>query len=74
MLSGIQLFDKDDVSLFAEGYEKYTKDYKSHEFILEEGERLVGFKSRKDTGSACKHLGFEFLIGKLEWNKLSLLT
>jgi hypothetical protein len=65
LLCGIKLFDKDGVSLFAEGYDDYMKDYKSHETILEEGERLVGFKSRKDTHTS-RHWDFEFLIGKLE--------
>ena len=66
MLCGIQLFDKVGVSLFAEGCENYTKDYKTHETNLEEGEKVVGFKSRKDTGIAARHYDFEFLIGKLE--------
>ncbi len=62
-IKGIQIYDKDGAVMFDEGLTEYEIDFKSYEIILEEGERIVGFKSR-NLGFA-RHDDFEFLIGRL---------
>jgi hypothetical protein len=43
-LYGIQLFDKDEIKLL-ETSDDFS-GYKSKETVLDEGERIIGFKSR----------------------------
>jgi hypothetical protein len=47
---GFQFFDKDNVKLFESAYrEPYNNpiNYLSQETVLEDNERIIGFKSRK---------------------------
>ena len=64
-LYAIQLFDKDGVKLLETGYkDAYSKN--SKEVILEDDERIVGFKSRLRTNGFADHNDFQFIIGRME--------
>ena len=54
---GIQLFDKDGVKLLETGYKTGLKKTKK-EYILEDGERIVGTKSRKCNDNYADHFDF----------------
>lgn len=57
-LTGIQLFDAKDVKLLESSYKLSFLHHEKHEIILEEGERIVGMKSRKYNDSFAFHLDF----------------
>ena len=44
-----------------------SKDYATHTELLEEGERIIGFKSRADPWNSdiAFHLDFQLIIGRL---------
>ncbi len=56
-LLGIQLFDKDGVKLLETGYKTGLKKTKK-EYILEDGDRIVGTKSRKCSEGYADHNDF----------------
>ena len=67
-LRGIQLFDKNDTMIYeSEWKSAFTStSYTSHETVLAEGERIVGFKSRKASDTYAYHYDFQFIIGRME--------
>jgi hypothetical protein len=64
-LRGVQLFDRDGNKLLEtlNAFSSYTR----HEVILEDNERIIGFKS-KQYASNCEawHCNLQFVIGKME--------
>ncbi len=65
ILYKIELFGKDGSKLLETGFS--TNGCKSHEIVLEEGERIIGVKSRTYASypSYAYHCDFQFVIGKL---------
>ncbi len=55
-LVGLQMFDSDNTILL-EAVGDYYDDYSHKEWILEDGERIIGFKSRKHTANYHKIRG-----------------
>ncbi len=62
----MQLFDRDGNKLLETRCSFDGCD--SHEVILEEGERIIGFKSKNvdPDEDAAWHDNFQFVIGKME--------
>ncbi len=56
-LYGIQLFDKDGVKLLETGFKTGLKKTRK-EYLLEDGERIVGTKSRKSSDGYADHNDF----------------
>ncbi len=66
VLTCIQLFDKNGVQILEVGYNAQLRiDHASKfkETILQDGERIIGVKSRLHT--YAQHHDFQFVIGKL---------
>ncbi len=62
----MQLFDRDGNKVL-ETLWQGCKSYKSHEVILEDDERIIGFKSKQDSPDFdAWHKNFQFVIGKME--------
>jgi hypothetical protein len=62
----VQLFDRDGNKVLETLWEGFG-GYKSHEVILEEGERIIGFKSKQNHPNYdAWHDNFQFVIGKME--------
>ena len=61
----MQLFDRDGNKLLETLYR--FNSYKSHEVILEDDERIIGFKSKQYRSDLdALHSNFQFVIGKME--------
>ncbi len=61
----MQLFDRDGNKLLETLWSFYGCE--SHEVILEDNERIIGFKSKQaDPVSDAWHSNFQFVIGKME--------
>jgi hypothetical protein len=61
---GVQLFDRDGNKILEAG----SIEQEKREFILEDGERLIGLKSNKggrDIGTTYRR-DLQFIIGRLE--------
>ena len=67
-LMGIQFFDKNGTKTYESVWKTaFTNTgYTSHETVLAEGERIVGFKSRKVNDTSAYHYDFQFIIGRME--------
>ena len=64
-LYGVQLFDRDGNKLLETLYT--LNGFTPHEVILEDNERIIGFKSKQHgTSSDAWHNNFQFVIGKME--------
>ncbi len=65
--SGVQFFDKNEVKILEAGYFS-SNSAVSKEFILEEGQRIIGVKSKLVTGFINKPrmVNLVFVIGWLE--------
>ena len=60
---GVQFFDRDGNKILEAGNIEQEK----REFILEDGERLIGFKSNKGYGGGTTYRNdLQFIIGRLE--------
>lgn len=55
-LVGIQFFDKDNVKLLETGWK--MKGQKSHETILKDDERIIGFRARKYSDTQAAYYDF----------------
>ena len=65
-LYGVQLFDRDGNKLL-ETLFPIKSHWKSHEVILEDDERIIGFKSKQSRSDLdAWHKNFQFVIGKME--------
>ena len=64
-LYGVQLFDRDGNKLLETLFP--FSIYTPHEVILEDNERIIGFKSKQhQPGYEAWHECFQFVIGKME--------
>ena len=68
MLMGIQFFDKKGTKTYESAWKTaFTNtSFTSHETVLAEGERIAGFKSRKQSDTHALHYDFQFIIGRME--------
>ena len=68
VLTSIQLFDKFGLKLINMGMpeeERKNANHKTYETQLEDGERIIGFKSRRKCAKQAIHFDFKFLIGNM---------
>ncbi len=65
VLSGFKLFDKDNNLLLQTLYNEFNN---FSETLLDENERIVGFKSRRHPIELhqAAHVDFQFVIGRME--------
>ncbi len=60
------MFDRDGSKLLETLWSGFSS-YKSHEVILEDDERIIGFKSKQNHPNwKAWHDNFQFVIGKME--------
>ena len=65
---GFQFFDKNDSHIFETLGNFFTSNQAKKEIVLEEGERIVGIRSRKHDDQRAYHCDLQFIIGKMVWN------
>lgn len=61
MLFGFEFFNSQGISLVKTGYDTYAKP--SKEYVLEEGERIIGFRAAGYSNTHAAYLNFQFIIG-----------
>jgi hypothetical protein len=64
-MSGIQFFDKDNVSILKAGYWTEDSRFKEHQIDLEEGERILGVKWGNRNKSRYHYYDVQLIIGKM---------
>ena len=66
MLYGLKFFAKDGAVVLKTGYDWVAnKDLKTHTVHLEDGERIIGYKSRTYYPNYAIHYDFQLIIGRL---------
>ena len=66
MLVGLKFYGKDGSVVLKTGWDWISDDYlKTHTVHLEDGERVIGYKSRSNLTDAC-HYDFQLIIGRLD--------
>ena len=66
VLVGIRFFDVNNTMLLESGWWFKLETHKEHRIDLQEGERIVGFKSgRRGDRSFARHYDFQLIIGKM---------
>ncbi len=66
VLVGIRFFDVNNTKLLESGYWSTSSSYREHRIDLQEGERIIGFKSgRRGDQSCAQHSDFQLIIGKM---------
>ena len=65
-LSGIELLDKEKRSIMKVGWWEPSGEHTTHLVELEEGERIVGYRSGRKGETYARHYDFQFIIGRLE--------
>ena len=61
----MRFFDATGKMIYESAYKDAFDDseLKQHEIMLQEGERIVGFVSRRFAEGCAAHLDFQFIIG-----------
>ena len=62
---GIRFFDINNTKLLESGYWTAQSYYKEHRIDLQEGERIIGFKSGRRGQKLAQHYDFQLIIGKM---------
>jgi hypothetical protein len=65
-LSGIEFLDRDKNSLLKAGWWEPSGEHTTDIVELEEGERIVSYKSSRRGESYARHYDFQLVIGRLE--------
>ncbi len=67
MLYGLKFYSKDGAVVLKTGYDWVADGGKSHTEYLEDGERVIGYKSRIDPDypNSAWHWDFQLIIGCL---------
>ena len=68
-LLGLKFYGKDGAVVLKTGWDWGDRDrYKTHTEYLEEGERVIGYKSRRipELPNHAWHFDFQLIIGRLE--------
>ncbi len=67
MLFGLKFYSKDGAVVLETGVDWNANDYPTHTVDLEDGKRVIGFKSRTHPSypNYAYHLDFQLIIGHL---------
>ena len=66
VLVGIRFFDVNNTMLLESGWWFKLETHKEHRIYLQEGERILGFKSgRRGDPNFARHFDFQLIIGKM---------
>ena len=66
MLVGLKFYGKDGAVVLKTGYDWVAGGYKTQTVYLEDGERIIGYKSRSHSNpNSARHLDFQLIIGRL---------
>ena len=66
LLVGIRFFDVNNTMLLESGWWFKWETHKEHRIYLQEGERILGFKSgRRGDPNFARHFDFQLIIGKM---------
>ena len=67
MLYGVKFYKKDGAVTLQTGYDLVDDAYKTHTVHLEDGERVIGYKSRFYiyNPNDATHYDFQLMIGRL---------
>ena len=63
LLVGFKFYDKNGVVVFATRWDWVKIGFKTHTEHLEDGERVIGYKSRIQYKDYASHFDFQFVIG-----------
>lgn len=65
-LSGIEFLDKDKKSILKAGWWEPSGEHSTQIVELQDGERIVGYKSGRRGESYARHYDFQLVIGRIE--------
>jgi hypothetical protein len=65
VLAGIRFLDVNNSKLLETGLTSSGGDYREHRIDLQEGERIIGFKSGRRGDQYARHYDFQLIIGKM---------